>query len=187
MTRDDIQKVIVLIERHWTPATQSRLDAKREVGRILDAALAEPDAPPVRSDLIDDDGENKGVRAFLSIYQGGMLTVGTVMQHMKYLGWNDHPAWAKEAVNEPLTKAGAQLWIRHLLSLESDPAPADSSVVWHSVGELEQAIADAKRYRWLREYFTSGRWEHDDALMGNTRPEEIDEAIDAAIQPARIP
>ena len=61
MNKNDLRKVRDLIERHWTPATQSRLDAKREVGKILDAALA-ADPQPVGEYLgtkKDDCGERE--------------------------------------------------------------------------------------------------------------------------------
>ena len=40
-------------------------------------------------------------------------------RHLEAMGWNDHPAWTVAADSEVLTKAGAQMWIRHLLALET--------------------------------------------------------------------
>ena len=71
-----------------------------------------------RTDLIDDDGENRAVRAFLSLYQNGATSVREMVVHMAHLGWSNNPAWVIEALDEPLTKGGAQLWIRHLFALE---------------------------------------------------------------------
>jgi len=57
-------------------------------------------------------------------------------------------------------------------------APADDSVVWHSIGELEQAIKDAARFRFMQgnqsikfwdglAKLQSGEWgEYIDAAMG---------------------
>ena len=42
MNKADLQKVLDLLERHWTPATQSRLDAKREIVKIIGDALSDP-------------------------------------------------------------------------------------------------------------------------------------------------
>ena len=52
MNKADLQKVLDLLERHWTPATQSRLDAKREIVKILDAAL---DADPQSKEYLVRD------------------------------------------------------------------------------------------------------------------------------------
>ena len=72
-----------------------------------------------RTDLLDGDGENRALRTFLALYLLGVSSVGTMARHMELSGWDDHPAWTVEADSEFLTKAGAQLWIRHLLALES--------------------------------------------------------------------
>ena len=42
MNKADLQKVLDLLERHWTPATQSRLDAKREIVKIIGDAISDP-------------------------------------------------------------------------------------------------------------------------------------------------
>lgn len=52
MNKADLQKVLDLLELHWTPATQSRLDAKREIVKILDAALT---ADPQRKEYLVRD------------------------------------------------------------------------------------------------------------------------------------
>jgi len=121
MTKDEIQKI-------REGLLDSELGKSRdEALAILDAALATPaQAAPVRSDLIDDDGENKAVRAFLSLYQNGATSVRKMVVHMAHLGWGNNPTWVTEALDEPLTKAGAQLWIRHLLALENAPAAPDT-------------------------------------------------------------
>ena len=69
----------------------------------------------------DPDGENRAVRSFLLQWGLPGLTVGAMKQHMLMSGWDDMwPKWVNVAhPNEHLTKAGAQLWIRHLLALET--------------------------------------------------------------------
>lgn len=42
MNKADLQKVLDLLDRHWTPATQSRFDAKREIVKIIGDALSDP-------------------------------------------------------------------------------------------------------------------------------------------------
>lgn len=72
-------------------------------------------------ELLDDEGENRAVRSFLLQYScDRSITVGAMLAHMNRSGWRgDAPAFALSVrPEEHLTKAGAQLWIRHLLSLE---------------------------------------------------------------------
>lgn len=75
--------------------------------------------------LMDDDGENRAVRCFLSLYSGTTgVTVAQMTSHLAHSGFDGYwPEW----VNDPaaaghLTKGGAQHWIRHLFSIEPDPA-----------------------------------------------------------------
>ena len=75
----------------------------------------------MREPLLDTDGENRALRCFLSLYSLNIVTVGTMARHMECLGWDNHPGWVDAADSEHLTKAGAQLWIRYLLSLEAKP------------------------------------------------------------------
>ena len=74
-------------------------------------------------DLMDDDGENRAVRTFLLHYGGSMgLSVGQMRNNMRMAGWHGcWPAWVDEPGEggQHLTKAGAQLWLRHLFSLET--------------------------------------------------------------------
>lgn len=75
----------------------------------------------MREKILRDDGENLAVRAFLGLYKMQVSTVGTMARHMEALGWDNHPSWATEADSQHLTVGGAQLWIRHLISLETPP------------------------------------------------------------------
>jgi hypothetical protein len=71
----------------------------------------------------DAEGENKAVRSFLMLYGQPGLTVGQMKKHMTMSGFKMWPAWVDTEPDEAhLTKAGAQLWIRHLFALEP-PAP----------------------------------------------------------------
>lgn len=74
-------------------------------------------------DLLDADGENRAVRSFLMQYGVPSLTVAAMGRHMSRSGWSSKywPDFARQADNaaEHLTKAGAQIWIRYLFSLES--------------------------------------------------------------------
>lgn len=73
-------------------------------------------------ELLDDDGENRALRTFLMQYScDRATTVGAMLAHMNRSGWRGlAPAFALGVrPEENLTKAGAQLWIRHLLSIEA--------------------------------------------------------------------
>ena len=69
--------------------------------------------------LVDQDGENIAVRMFLSYY-GASAGVQTekMRSHLRMAGFDGAwPEWANKDAH--LTKAGAQLWIRHLFALET--------------------------------------------------------------------
>lgn len=76
-----------------------------------------------RNDLLDEDGENRALRSFLMQYGLPGLTVAAMAQHMRRSGWESEywPDFARRVDNagQHLTKAGAQIWIRHLLAMES--------------------------------------------------------------------
>jgi hypothetical protein len=76
----------------------------------------------MRDLLRDEDGENRAVRTFLMQWGLPGLTVGAMAQHMNRSGWPFEywPDFARKVDNagQHLTKAGAQIWIRHLFSLE---------------------------------------------------------------------
>lgn len=81
------------------------LTEKRDFGRDL---------------MRDEDGENRALRSFLLQWGLPGLTVDNMKRHMEMSGWqNMWPKWVDVVhPKEHLTKAGAQLWIRHILSLE---------------------------------------------------------------------
>jgi len=81
----------------------------------------------------DAEGENKAVRSFLMLYGQPGLTVGQMKKHMARSGFTSWPEWVEtEPHGAHLTKAGAQLWIRHLFALEvappAQPAPVQEPV-----------------------------------------------------------
>ena len=88
---------------------------------VIDEAVkqARTQTKPVQ----DAEGENKAVRSFLTVYGPPGLTVGRMKLHMTMSGFTSWPAWVDtEPDGAHLTKAGAQLWIRHLFALETPPA-----------------------------------------------------------------
>lgn len=75
--------------------------------------------------LVDEDGENRAVRWFLAAYRNPGMSVGGMKAHLKLSGYPLWPDWVERChPSEHLTKAGAQLWIRHLFSLEATPPAA---------------------------------------------------------------
>lgn len=70
-------------------------------------------------DLIDSEGENRAVRAFLLLYGGSAgVTTTQMRRHMEASGYPLWPEWATHA-DRHLTKGGAQDWLRHLFALET--------------------------------------------------------------------
>lgn len=85
----------------------------------------------MKLEMVDDEGENQAVRMFLALYGGACgVTAEQMRKHLKMAGF-DHawPIWA--TADGHLTKAGAQLWIRHLLELEQ---PAQSKPYAYEYG-----------------------------------------------------
>jgi hypothetical protein len=81
-----------------------------------------------KQDLMDeDDGENRAVRSFLSVYGSPGLTVKNMKRHMELCGWNGMwPEWVDQPDTQGhLTKGGAQSWIRYLFSLEDTRSMAN--------------------------------------------------------------
>lgn len=70
--------------------------------------------------LLDDEGENQAVRCFLMAYGAQSMTLDKMMTHMKACGYPLWPEWVETTeMRGHLTKAGAQLWLRHLFALEA--------------------------------------------------------------------
>lgn len=68
--------------------------------------------------LLDSDGENRAVRAFLMLYGTPGLTVDSMRLHMQRSGYAFWPEWVSHASGH-LTKGGAQHWLRMLFALET--------------------------------------------------------------------
>jgi hypothetical protein len=91
----------------------------------LNRSSVNPITPPAPQPVPvqDAEGENKAVRSFLMLYGQPGLTVGQMKKHMARSGFTSWPTWVDtEPYVAHLTKAGAQLWVRHLFALEP-PAP----------------------------------------------------------------
>ncbi len=87
--------------------------------------LAEQPAQQCGLEMVDDEGENQAVRMFLALYGGQRgITTEQMRKNLKMAGFDGAwPEWANTH-NGHLTKAGAQLWIRHLFALEQPAQPA---------------------------------------------------------------
>lgn len=72
--------------------------------------------------ILDSDGENRAVRAFLAPYGCGNPTAAGMAKHLRWSGFDIVPDWVSEAPGH-LTK-GAQLWLRMLFAAEQSPAQA---------------------------------------------------------------
>ncbi|WP_079218894.1 hypothetical protein [Herbaspirillum robiniae] len=91
-------------------------------------------------ELQDADGENQAVRAFLALYGcAGGISVARMQMHMKRSGFRDcWPSWVSDALPEmPLTKGGAQDWIRHLFGLEQQASAKEAPAVVDGLPPLE--------------------------------------------------
>lgn len=74
-----------------------------------------------RRELLDTDGENRAVRAFLMLYSSASNpgpTAAQMASHMRAMGFDVVPDWVSDSPGH-LTKGGAQLWLRMLFALES--------------------------------------------------------------------
>ena len=109
----------------WETVVDGGKPARDAITAIKQARSA-PLQEPVE---VDAEGENMAVRSFLMLYGQPGLTVGKMKKHMDMSGHSCCPVWVyAEPDGAHLTKAGAQLWIRHLFALEAtqpaaQPAP----------------------------------------------------------------
>jgi len=78
--------------------------------------------------LVDFDGENRAVRNFLMFYGGGHgINTKSMRYTMTMSGFDGAwPDWANDDMH--LTKAGAQLWLRHLFDLEKKTNTSEKHV-----------------------------------------------------------
>ena len=126
-------------------------------------------------DLMDEDGENRAIRTFLQVVYGGTkaaVSTDYMREHLEVAGWENHtPDWAK--TNQTLTKAGVQLWLRFLISLE----PTCPFVVGQKVDLKSPAVWECSEDQ-LRNGFTITAVEPD---------EKLDSGFRIQVRPSVIP
>lgn len=101
----------------------------------------ETQAPDPARDVMDEDGENRAVRAFLMLYGAGSPTAAQMAVHMRMIGFDVVPEWVERSPGH-LTKGGAQLWLRQLFALEAIPAPEGAEPFWHAVVSKRAPVID---------------------------------------------
>lgn len=74
-------------------------------------------------DLVDGEGENQAVRAFLMLYgspdKRAQVKLTAMKAFLTSMGFDGAwPDWAEDESIICLTKSGAQLWLRYLFDLE---------------------------------------------------------------------
>lgn len=94
--------------------------------------------------LLDSDGENRAVRSFLMAYScDRALSIGDMANHMRRSGWSGHwPDWVSISEKSHLTKAGAQLWIRHLFDMEAMSAVIDPTASAKLLDTIIERLAE---------------------------------------------
>jgi hypothetical protein len=113
-------------------------------------------------DLLDEEGENLAVRAFLLYYGGGNAAcpIISMRAHLARSGFDGcWPAWAAAPNSSTLTKSGAQLWLRHLFALEGRRSAAigDGGLpeLMEAFGTMENADEDGHTIGWVPGYTAS--------------------------------
>jgi hypothetical protein len=107
-------------------------------------AIKQARSAPVQPVEVDAEGENMAVRSFLMLYGQPGLTVGKMKKHMDMSGHSCCPVWVyAEPDGAHLTKAGAQLWIRHLFALEATQPAAQPAPVQEQVLGFDVVLDDA--------------------------------------------
>jgi hypothetical protein len=126
--KDEALKLALEALEHLQPTALTSFYTIGDRNKAITAlreALAEQPAPVQQGglEMVDDEGENQAVRMFLALYGGQYgITAEQMRKHLKMAGFdNAWPEWANSH-NGHLTKAGAQLWIRHLFALAEQPA-----------------------------------------------------------------
>jgi hypothetical protein len=132
----------------------------------------------------DAEGENMAVRSFLMLYGQRGVTVGEMKRHMGMSGFKSWPTWvdADEMAKHHLTKAGAQLWIRHLFALEATQ-PADEIQRLAALVRAQQITLDkleAVKRQWVG-LSAEEREQHRDDWHSNIHDKEF-RAIEAKLK-----
>jgi len=87
-------------------------------------------------ELLDDDGENLALRTFLAFYGNNpTVSIGAMKDCMETSGWDNHPEFVIRMSDWSMTKGTAQMWIRHLLSLEQAITQPEQEPVWCGCGD----------------------------------------------------
>jgi len=70
--------------------------------------------------IIDEDGENQAIRAFLTLYGNNTVTVEQMGNHMIRSGYAEWcPGWITDKHEQGhLSKGGAQDWLRFMFTKE---------------------------------------------------------------------
>jgi hypothetical protein len=123
------------------PEVQEGEDDSMEAQFVSACRKAIKAAAPQPVPVQDAEGENKAVRFFLMLYGQPGLTVGQMKGHMRMSGFKMWPAWVDtEPDGAHLTKAGAQLWIRHLFATEVTPPVAHKA--WVGLTDYEMQVIE---------------------------------------------
>jgi len=113
--------------QHWHDLYKAKCQELHDERARLGAQVEALAAPVQHSglEMVNDEGENRAVRMFLALYGGACgVTAEQMRKHLDMAGFDGAwPEWANNH-NGHLTKAGAQLWIRHLFALEVAPPTA---------------------------------------------------------------
>lgn len=105
-------------------------------------------------ELMDSDGENRAVRAFIAMYEmQNSITAGGMHNHLRMCGFDVAPDWAKTNPKMHLTKAGAQIWLRMLFDLEKPPKDATlaekrEANTWDSLKDFGEVWEAVKKGEW---------------------------------------
>lgn len=108
----------------------------------------------IARDLMDSDGENRAVRAFIAMYEmQNSITAGGMHNHLKLCGFDVAPEWAITNPKAHLTKAGAQLWLRMLFDLEKPPKDPEldalrQSNTWNHLRDFVQVWNKMQKGEW---------------------------------------
>lgn len=71
-------------------------------------------------ELLDSDGENRAVRAFLLGRELGIKESVFMKRHMESSGYPFWPDWVGQGNRAHMSKSAQQDWLRHLFSLENE-------------------------------------------------------------------
>lgn len=128
--------------------------------------------------ILDTDGENKALRCFLLHYQSHKVSIGSMKYALKRSGFDG--AWpefveSRADDSDHLTKAGAQLWIRHLLSLEETQLRASSSEP--AMDRVAKATVPGHTLEWVAPTWGNNLPDGEHYLYTNPTPKAVRELV----------